>query len=295
MLEQQDLLARLQANFHSFSKGQKRIATFIIDNYDRAAFMTASKMGHLVEVSESTVVRFAYTLGYDGYPELQKALQELIRNKLTAMQRIQLTSDLEQSDVLKTVLKADIQNIRATLETIDAADFQNAVSALLNASRIFIVGMRSAYPIAQFLAYYLGFICSGTVFINGTLNDTFEQMAHIGQEDVCLAISFPRYSRRTAEAIQLARESGATTIALTDSAASPLVAHADYALTARSDMASFADSLVAPLSLVNAIIVSAGLQRQEYLMEHFSKLEAIWGRQHVYVQGSGAPDGKEGT
>lgn len=282
-MEQNDLLLRLQNQFPSLSKGQKQIAAYIMENYDRAAFITASRMGRMVGVSESTVVRFAYTMGYDGYPALQRALQEMIRTKLTAMQRIQLTSDMDQADVLKTVLKADMQNIRATIDTVDNAVFQGVMDALLNTQRIYVVGMRSAFPIAQFLTYYLNFIISGVVTVNGALSDSCEQLARICESDVCIAISFPRYSTSTVDALQYAKERGATTVAITDSAASPLIPFADFALTARSDMASFADSLVAPLSVINAIIVSAGLARKDQLMEHFDRLERIWGNHHVYV------------
>ncbi len=282
-MEQNDLLLRLQNQFPMLSKGQKQIASYIMENYDRAAFITASRMGRMVGVSESTVVRFAYTMGYDGYPALQRALQEMIRTKLTAMQRIQLTSDIDQADVLKTVLKADMQNIRATIDTVDNTAFQGAMNALLNADRIYVVGMRSAFPIAQFLTYYLNFIFPGVVTVNGALSDACEQMSRICEKDVCIAISFPRYSTRTVDALQFAKERGSNTIAITDSMASPLTPYADFALTARSDMASFADSLVAPLSLINAIIVAAGLVRKDQLMEHFDKLEQIWGSHHVYV------------
>ncbi|HWR24245.1 MAG TPA: MurR/RpiR family transcriptional regulator [Feifaniaceae bacterium] len=282
-MEQSDLLARLQSQFPTLSKGQKQIASYIMENYDRAAFITASRMGRMVGVSESTVVRFAYTLGFDGYPELQRALQEMIRTKLTAMQRIQLTSDMDQADVLKTVLKADMQNIRATIDMVDNEIFQGAMQAILNTGRVYIVGMRSAYPIAQFLTYYLNFILPDVVTVNGALSDACEQMARIDENNVCIAISFPRYSTRTVEALQYAKDRGATTVAITDSAASPLIPYADFGLTARSDMASFADSLVAPLSLINAIIVSAGLARKDDLMEHFDRLERIWGSHHVYV------------
>lgn len=281
---QTDLLERLREKHDSFSKGQKLIAGYILENYDQAAFITASKMGHAVGVSESTVVRFAYTLGYDGYPELQHALQEVIRNKLTTMQRIQLSSGIDQDNVLKTVMKADMQNIRETMDTIDEAAFQGAVNALLCAPHIYVVGTRSAYPIAQFLSYHLRFLCAdASVSINGTLTDAIEQMSYIDKKDVCVAVSFPRYSTRTVEAIRFARDSGAITVAITDASSSPLIPYADYALTARSDMASFADSLVAPLSLINAIIVAAGLNRKDALMEHFVRLEHIWSRQNVYM------------
>ncbi|MDR1620121.1 MAG: MurR/RpiR family transcriptional regulator [Clostridiales bacterium] len=284
MLVQNDLISQLQARYQSFSKSQKLIATYIIENYDRAAFITASRMGQTVGVSESTVVRFAYSVGYDGYPELQRALQELIRNKLTSMQRIQLTSDLPRSDVLKTVLKYDMQNIRMTIDAIDNIAFEGAVNALVNANNIYVIGMRNAYPIAQFLSYNLSFICGCVVSVNTTLFNACEQMAHTGEGDVCVAISFPRYSNRTVDAIEFAHSLGATTIALTDSNSSPLIPFATYPLTARSDMVPFTDSLVAPLSLINAIIVAVGLMRKEYLAEHFSRLENIWDRQKIYVK-----------
>ncbi|MDL2258634.1 MurR/RpiR family transcriptional regulator [Eubacteriales bacterium OttesenSCG-928-K08] len=289
-MTEDDLLSRLKSQYHMLSKGQKQIAAYILDNYDRAAFITASKMGVAVGVSESTVVRFAYTMGYDGYPSLQRALQELIRNKLTSMQRIQLTSDMEQSDVLKTVLKADMQNIRATIDLVDEPAFLQSVDILLNAKRIYVVGMRSAYPIAQFLAYYLKYICTGVVSANNALHDACELIAGIAEDEVLVAISFPRYSTRTVEAIRYAKLRGATTIAMTDTNNSPLAPYADHLLIARSDMASFADSLVAPLSLVNAIIVSAGQSRKEYLLEQFDHLERLWGSQNVYITRDGLED-----
>lgn len=282
-MEERDLLLRLQSLYPKLSKGQKQIASYILENYDRAAYITASRMGQAVGVSESTVVRFAYTLGFDGYPALQRALQELIRTKLTAMQRIQLTSDLQQADILKSVLKADMQNIRTTIETVDNSAFQQSVSLLLHAKRIYVVGMRSAYPIARFLAYYLGQVCNAVVTVNDALHDAIELVTKIGAGDVCIAISFPRYSSRTAQAIQYAKERGAGTIALTDCENSPLAPYADCLLLARSDMASFVDSLVAPLSLVNAIIISTGLSRKEHVLEHFDRLERLWDSQQVYV------------
>ncbi len=282
-MEQNDLLTRLKQEYPRLSKGQKQIATYILDNYDKAAFITASKMGRMVGVSESTVVRFAYVMGYDGYPELQRSLQELIRTKLTAMQRIQLTGDMEQDDVLRSVLKADMNNIRATIDALDNEAFGDAVETILQAKSVYIVGMRSALPLAQFLSYYLNFVCDNVVFINGSFSDALEQMIRIGENDACVAISFPRYSSRTVECMEFAKKRGAKTVAITDSVASPLVRLADCALTARSDMASFADSLVAPLSLINAIIVAVSLANKDALMERFSQLEKIWGNQNVYV------------
>ena len=281
--EGSDLLVRLNKNYKTLSKGQKQLAAYITENYDRAAFITASKMGRIVGVSESTVVRFAYALGYDGYPELQKSLQELIRNKLTSVQRIQLTGDLQPNDVLRSVLKSDVSNIRATIDLIDNASFNAAINALLEAKKVYIVGLMSAAPLAQFLAYYLGFVMDNVVMVSGAMGNIYEDLFRISREDVCIGISFPRYSNRTIDALDFARGKGATIIAITDSVSSPIAEKAEHALIARSDMAGFADSLVAPLSLINAIIVACSLRRREQVSNTLSQLEGIWGSHGVYV------------
>ncbi len=281
--EGSDLLVRLNKNYKTLSKGQKQLAAYITENYDRAAFITASKMGRIVGVSESTVVRFAYALGYDGYPELQKSLQELIRNKLTSVQRIQLTGDLQPNDVLRSVLKSDVSNIRATIDSIDNASFNAAINALLEAKKIYIVGLMSAAPLAQFLAYYLGFVMDNVVMVSGAMGNIYEDLFRISSEDVCIGISFPRYSNRTIDALDFARGKDATIIAITDSVSSPIAEKAEHALIARSDMAGFADSLVAPLSLINAIIVACSLRRREQVSNTLSQLEGIWGSHGVYV------------
>ena len=281
--EGSDLLVRLNKNYNTLSKGQKQLAAYITENYDRAAFITASKMGRIVGVSESTVVRFAYALGYDGYPELQKSLQELIRNKLTSVQRIQLTGDLQPNDVLRSVLKSDVSNIRATIDLIDNASFNAAINALLEAKKVYIVGLMSAAPLAQFLAYYLGFVMDNVVMVSGAMGNIYEDLFRISSEDVCIGISFPRYSNRTIDALDFARGKGATIIAITDSVSSPIAEKAEHALIARSDMAGFADSLVAPLSLINAIIVACSLRRREQVSNTLSQLEGIWGSHGVYV------------
>ena len=281
--EGSDLLVRLNKNYKTLSKGQKQLAAYITENYDRAAFITASKMGRRVGVSESTVVRFAYALGYDGYPELQKSLQELIRNKLTSVQRIQLTGDLQPNDVLRSVLKSDVSNIRATIDSIDNASFNAAINALLEAKKVYIVGLMSAAPLAQFLAYYLGFVMDNVVMVSGAMGNIYEDLFRISSEDVCIGISFPRYSNRTIDALDFARGKGATIIAITDSVSSPIAEKAEHALIARSDMAGFADSLVAPLSLINAIIVACSLRRREQVSNTLSQLEGIWGSHGVYV------------
>lgn len=281
--EGSDLLVRLNKNYKTLSKGQKQLAAYITENYDRAAFITASKMGRIVGVSESTVVRFAYALGYDGYPELQKSLQELIRNKLTSVQRIQLTGDLQPNDVLRSVLKSDVSNIRATIDSIDNASFNAAINALLEAKKVYIVGLMSAAPLAQFLAYYLGFVMDNVVMVSGAMGNIYEDLFRISSEDVCIGISFPRYSNRTIDALDFARGKGATIIAITDSVSSPIAEKAEHALIARSDMAGFADSLVAPLSLINAIIVACSLRRREQVSNTLRQLEGIWGSHGVYV------------
>ena len=281
--EGSDLLVRLNKNYKTLRKGQKQLAAYITENYDRAAFITASKMGRIVGVSESTVVRFAYALGYDGYPELQKSLQELIRNKLTSVQRIQLTGDLQPNDVLRSVLKSDVSNIRATIDSIDNASFNAAINALLEAKKVYIVGLMSAAPLAQFLAYYLGFVMDNVVMVSGAMGNIYEDLFRISSEDVCIGISFPRYSNRTIDALDFARGKGATIIAITDSVSSPIAEKAEHALIARSDMAGFADSLVAPLSLINAIIVACSLRRREQVSNTLSQLEGIWGSHGVYV------------
>jgi len=282
-MESTDLLARINANYNSFSKGQKLLANYIVDNYDRAAFITASRMGRTVGVSESTVVRFAYALGYDGYPELQRSLQEMIRNRLTTVQRIQLTSDLEQDEVLSTVLKADIGNIRSTIESVDTGVFNTVIDNMLKARRVYLVGIKSAAPLAQFFGYYLNFILEDVMIVTSMQSDVYESMLRIGEGDMCIGISFPRYSSRTVDALKFAKDRGAYVAALTDSMFSPIAELADSVLIARSDMASFADSLVAPLSLINAIIVGAGLRRKAAVSECLNQLEGIWKSQKVYI------------
>lgn len=287
-MENSDLLVKLNQRYKSMSKGQKQLASYIMENYDRAAFITASKMGRIVGVSESTVVRFAYALGYDGYPELQKSLQELIRNKLTSVQRIQLSSEMDMENVLGSVLKSDMSNIRSTIESIDNEAFNAAVQEILGAKRVYIIGLRSASPLAQFLAYYLNFVMDNVILVSATMSDVIEQMIRIGENDICIGISFPRYSTRTVQAMEFAKNKGAKIVALTDSSSSPLAECADHCLIAHSDMASFADSLVAPLSLINALIVAIGLRRKEEVSERFDQLEGIWGKEQVYLMKNGA-------
>ena len=279
------LLTRIDLMMNSFSKGQKRIAHYIEEHYDKAAFMTAAKLGDTVGVSESTVVRFATELGYDGYPKLQKAMQEMIRNKLTSVQRIEVTSGrIGDGNVLDSVLNQDIEKIRRTIEETSHEDFARAVDEICAAKRIYIFGVRSTGAIASFLAYYFELIFDNNVILINTTSpsSTYEHIFRITEEDVMIGISFPRYSSTAIEAMNFARSRGAHAVAITDSMASPLVQSADSILIARSDMASIVDSLVAPLSLINALIVATVLKKKDEVTETFRLLEDVWNREGVY-------------
>ena len=279
-----DILAIIQENMHTFSKGQKRIANFILDSYDKAAFMTASKLGKRVGVSESTVVRFAAELGYDGYPDMQRTLQKMIRNRLTSVQRIEVTNDrLGDQDLLSMVLQSDIEKIRLTLEELDRDSFDKAVEAIVSARRIYIIGVRSSASIATFLSFYFNLIFDNVVEVTAnTASEVFERLLRVGEGDTVIGVSFPRYSSRTVQAMSFARDRGAVTVAITDSEASPLAPISTYTLKARSDMASFVDSLVAPLSLVNALLVAVSRKKGDDLANTFQTLEQIWDEYGVY-------------
>ena len=279
-----DILQLIQSNMPTFSKGQKRIAAFIQESYDKAAFMTASKLGKTVDVSESTVVRFAAELGYEGYPAMQRALQEMIRTKLTSVQRIEVANNrIGDQDVLSMVLQSDIDKIRMTLEEIDREDFSGAVDAIVGAKRIYILGVRSSVAVSSFLGFYFNLIFDNVVQVHSkSASEMFEQLIRVGEGDVVIGVSFPRYSRRTVQALRFARDRKATVIAITDSAASPLADSANHTLLAKSDMASFVDSLVAPLSLVNALIVAVSREKKEDLSRTFETLEEIWDEYEVY-------------
>ena len=279
-----DLITKIQSELPGFSKGQKQIARFILEHYDKAAFMTASRLGVTFGVSESTVVRFATELGYDGYPHLQRALQEMIRNKLTSVQRMEVAGDrMGGRDVLQTVLHADTDMIRVTLDEIDRDAFQGAVDALMSAKRIYILGVRSSSALASFLGFYFNLLFENVTLVHtNSVSEIFEQVLRVGPGDVLFGISFPRYSKRTLSAMKYARDRGARVIALTDSQLSPLARVADHVLLARSDMASFVDSLVAALSVINALIVAVGMSRRDEIEQTFNKLERIWEEYDVY-------------
>lgn len=276
------LMARIDKKYNKMSKGQRLIADYIMINYDKAAFMTASKLGKTVGVSESTVVRFANMLEYEGYPDQQKALQELVRNKLTTVQRLEMTTDLDKTTVLKNVLKADMNNIRSTINSVDDVVFEQVVNKILAAKNIYILGLRSTAPIAEFMGYYLNLILSNVRVVTSGINDVLEQLIHISKDDLLIAISFPRYASRAVDAIGFSKNRGASTVTITDSHVSPLATYADYCLLAKSDMASFVDSLVAPLSLINALVVAVGIFSDSDISTYFNELEKIWDMYSVY-------------
>ncbi len=281
-----DILERIQAHYGTFSKGQKAIARFITEHFDKAAYITARVLGQTVDVSESTVVRFAVELGFDGYPQMQRALQELVRFRLTSVQRMEVANArIGETDILRKVLQADNEKIRITLERIDLQSFESIVSVILSARRIHIVGLRSSAALADFLGYYFNLMFDHVRVAQPSLvGEVFEQMLHIKEGDVCIGISFPRYSQGTLQAMRYARDCGAETIAITDSVDSPLARICTYRLLAASDMASFVDSLVAPLSLINALIVAIGMRRKEELRRNFDRLEKLWENEHIYEQ-----------
>lgn len=280
----QDLLRTIQQKQSTFSKGQRHIAAFMLEHYDKAAYMTAARLGALVGVSESTVVRFAIELGFNGYPELQQSLQELIRTKLTALQRIEITNDrIGDSDLLEKVLCSDIEKIKRTLEEIDRDSFNSAVDAMIGANMIYIIGMRSSSSLASFMYHYLSLVFPHVRLVRTTSgSEVFEQLLRISKGDVIIGISFPRYSKRIINALEYAKKQSAHVVAITDSVTSPIAASADDLLLAKSDMASFVDSLVAPLSIINALIVAIGKKKQNEIAETFDKLEKIWDEYDVY-------------
>ena len=283
MQESFDLIGKLNLKGKKLSKSHRKIAEYIVNHYDKAVFMTAVSLGQAVEVSESTVVRFATALGYDGYPQMQKALQEVVRHYLTAEQRFEMSESIDPRDVLSTVMKTDMQNIRNTIHSVDQDAFGEAVSRILSARTVYILGLRSAAPLAQFLGYYLHFMFSNVRVIAESSTDVFESISRITNEDVLVGISFPRYSTRTLEAMKFARSAGAQVVGLSDGEMSPLYALSDVCLSARTDMASFVDSLAAPLSMINALLVALALRRREELNEHLKRLEEIWDAYSVYT------------
>ncbi len=279
-----DLMNRINRYYGSMSKGQKLLANYIADYYDKAVFLTAAKLGETVGVSESTVVRFAMTLGYKGYPDFQKALEEMVRNKLNSIQRMEVTyGRISQSKILESVLRSDEEKIKETLQNIDDRAFEMAVGTILNADKVYVIGIRSCASLASFLAFYLNLIFENVVLLNtNNSSEIFEQMIRINSKDVIIGISFPRYSMRTLKALEFANNRNAKVITLTDSVNSPMNLYSSCNLIARSDMASIVDSLVAPLSVINALIVSLCMKKQDEVASTLEVLENIWDEYQVY-------------
>ena len=278
------ILHMIESNMSTFSKGQKRIANYILQNSDKAAFMTASKLGKLSGVSESTVVRFASELGYDGYPSMQRALQEMIRSRLTSTQRIQAADDqFGGQDVLTAVIQSDMDKLRMVSDEADRAEFSKAVDLILGARHIYILGTRSSYFVAGYLNFYLHLLTGNVTLVQANAaGEIFEQLFRIGPGDVMIAISFPRYSKVTLNTVKFARDRGATILAVTDNDLSPVYQMADAALLAPSEMISFVDSMVAPLSLMNALLIAVGARMRADVSRTFAELEDIWNAYGVF-------------
>ena len=284
-MEQTDnLLVRIQKKYKTFSKGQKNLADYIIKNYDKAVFLTAARLGKEVGVSESTTVRFATQLGYKGFPEFHRALEELVRNRLTSIQRMEVTyGHVPQGEILDTIFQSDIEKIKMTMESIDHNAFELAVDTLLEARTIYIVGIRSCAPLASFLGFYLNLILDDVRLVQtNSASEIFEQMIRINEKDVIIGISFPRYSMRTLKAIEFANNRNAKVITITDSVHSPINLYSSCNLIAKSDMASIVDSLVAPLSVVNALVVALCMKRQSEVVNTLESMEKIWHEYQVY-------------
>ncbi len=280
----QDIMQNIKSSIHSMSKSQKRIAQLILEHPDMAAYLTATKLGNRAEVSESTVVRFAIELGYKGYPEMQKALKNQIKTNMTSVQRVNAAHNIMSgNDVLEKIMTLDIEKIKLTLDEVDKDMFSSAVQMISDAKRVYIIGVRSSSMLANFLAYYLNIATENVTLLNTTSSsEMFEKIMRISEEDVLVGISFPRYSKRTRNAIEFAKKRGTKILAITDCDSSPISRTADCTLFAKSDMASFVDSLVAPLSIINALIVGVSLNKKEQLSGNLSELEKIWDEYEVY-------------
>lgn len=286
-LNSPSILQLISDNMENYSKGQRRIAAYILVNYDRAAYMTATRLGKVVGVSESTVVRFALELGFAGYPELQEAIRSFAKRKLTSLQRITIGDErIADDDVLTSVIESDIANLKSTLLGINKVDFQKTLDCILNAKNIYIIGVRSSSSLASFLAFYFSIIFPNVKLINANTGEVIEQLLRIGSEDVIIGISFPRYSKRTVDAMRFASIRKATCVAITDSEESPIAMFADHALIAKNDITSFVDSLVAPMSIINALIVSVGRAKNEEIAQTFEELEGIWDQYDVFEKHS---------
>lgn len=280
-----DVISRINEKYSKMSKSHKTIAGYISDHYDQAVFMTAAKLGETLGISESTVVRFASGLGYGGYPEFQKALEEWVKNQLNSVQKIGAKyGHSTQSEILTSVLNADIEKIQDTIHNMDSQAFELAVNTILEAKNVYIIGLRSCAPLAEFLHFYLNMIRGNVKLLNTTsVSETFEQMIRIDNKDVIIGISFPRYSMRTLKAMEFANDRNAKVITITDSVHSPMNLYSSCNLLARSDMVSIVDSLVAPLSVINALVVAMCLKRPQEVKHSLEMLETTWNNYQVYL------------
>jgi len=271
-----DVLKTIQLKYRDLSKGHKLIAQYITTHYEKTAFMTAYKLGENVNVSESTVVRFANSLGFSGYPSLQRALQELVKTKLTTVQRLDMTNEYNDKEALyKKIIRADIDNLKATLDNLDMKNFESVIDNICSAKRVYILGLRSSNALAGYLGFYLSFLLDYVKVVSSGISDVFEQLLRLDSEDLVIAISYPRYSKKTLDALKYVKEQNCKIVGITDSLLSPLANVADYTLLARSDMLSFVDSLIAPMSLINAIIIAIGMKNKDETTEYLTKLENI--------------------
>lgn len=281
--EYRDLLNRIQVRFKKLSKGQKRIADYILNNYDKVAFMTASALGDAVDVSESTVVRFANALGYGGYPKLQKALQESIKTKLTTVQRFEMSKELDSNtDIYKKIMSQDVENIQRSIEDLNVDDLRAVADDIHQAKKVYVLGLRSSSVLAQYLGFYLNFELQNVQIIPAGALDAFDQIIKLTQEDLLIAITFPRYSNQTLRLVNYAKDKGVPIVSITDSVLSPVAPSSRHVLTAKYDMTTFIDSLVAPMSVINALILAVGMKNREFLDAKFRELEKIWEESHTY-------------
>lgn len=280
-----DLIVLIQNNYDRFSKGQKMIADFIVEHYDKAAFMTASKIGETVDVSESTVVRFAGALGYSGFPDLQKALQVLIKNKLTTVQRIGLDDEINQDTKKfhKKILRNEINSMKELLGNLDSKTLDNATDMIANANKVYILGMRTSYTLANYLGFYLNVMLDNVKILNSSgVNSLFEQIIRVKEDDVLICISFPRYSAKTIDVAKIVKEKNAKIISITDTEASPIFNMADVSLFAKNNIVSFVDSLVVPMCLINSLILNIGIREKNDIVKSFNDLEELWNKHSIY-------------
>ncbi len=280
----QDILTAIENKYHGLSKRQKMIAAYIIKNYDKAAFMTAAVLGEASGVSESTVVRFATTMGFTGYPEMQKQIQEAVKRKMTTVQRMNLMAELSSKEIVDKVLKTDMRNIRNTRELLDPEVLTEAIECLENSECIYVIGYRSSAPLAQFLVYYLNYIFHNVRLVSASASDIYAQLMHAKKKDTVLAIAFPRYATQTIDGMRFAKQKGVRTISITDNEMSPLFAISDISILTRTESPSFVDSLVAPMSIINALVVMAALRNREQLEISFETVEKIWEDKDVYMR-----------